>query len=142
MRKLLLATLLALACLAGCGGSSTHHAATRKHVNHATLAPITHIVLVMLENKPYSVLSQMPYLSSIANAAGTATNYWALGYPSLPNYIRLTSGQVPSNIAGHDCLPSGSCTTSVPSIFGQLSGNWKVWAESMPSPCFKQNTTL
>lgn len=140
MRRMIL-TLLIMLAAAGCASSSSP--TTKLTVKPAvTVTPPTHIVLVMLENKPVSVLGQMPYLQSLANAYGTATNYWALNYPSLPNYIRLTSGQVPSNIAGKDCLPSGSCTTNVPSIFGQLNGNWRVWAESMPSPCYKQNTTL
>ena len=54
-----------------------------------------------------------------------ATDYHGIQFPSLPNYIALTSGQVPPAIAGDgvkgvDCLPSPTCQSTDPSIFTQI----------------------
>ena len=94
----------------------------------------------MEENHSYKqVIGPAKYQTALAGRCGLASNDYAITYPSLPNYVALTSGTVPSNIAGRDCTPSGGCVTDRPSIFTQ-SGSWKVYAESMPTPCSRQNT--
>ncbi len=100
---------------------------------------IKHVVLIVEENKAYTAtVGHMPYLDSLRTQYAQATDYWATNYPSLPNYQRLTSGvSVPTK----DCAPSASCQSTQDNIFHQLAGNWSVWAESMPKPCYKSNTT-
>jgi hypothetical protein len=103
-----------------------------------TLQPISHVVLIMEENKAYSAThGHMPYLDSVAAKYGLATNYWATNYPSEPNYMMLTSGYP---VPGKDCSPSSGCTSSHDNIFHQLGSNWRVLAESMPSACAKSNS--
>ncbi|MGN6378147.1 MAG: alkaline phosphatase family protein [Gaiellales bacterium] len=110
-------------------------------------APATykHVITIMEENHAYSSIigsSQAPYENSLATACGLAKEYYAESYPSLPNYIALTSGTIPASVANRDCLPSGSCTTGATSIFDQVgSSGWKVYAESMPSNCYRKNTS-
>ena len=107
-------------------------------------ATYSHVITIMEENHSYSSIigsSQAPYENSLATACGLAQNYYAESYPSLPNYIALTSGGIPSSVANRDCLPTGSCTTGSASIFSQLGTSWKVYAESMPSNCYRKNTS-
>jgi acid phosphatase len=61
-------------------------------------------------------------------------------YPSLPNYLAMTSGTVPGAVAGRDCQPSGTCLADAPTLFDQTAGSWRVYAESMPSNCARKNT--
>jgi hypothetical protein len=86
-------------------------------------------VWIVLENVGYSVVgsSSAPYLNSLADKCGLATNDDAISHPSLPNYIALTSGAT-QGIAD-DNEPS-SHRLNVPSIFSQLQSNWRAYAES------------
>jgi hypothetical protein len=94
----------------------------------------SHVVWIMLENVGYSVIhsASAPYLNSLADRCGLATNYLAISHPSLPNYIALTSGSTQG--ITDDGEPS-THVLQVPSIFSQLNGNWRTYAESMPSTC-------
>ena len=126
--------------LAGATAASRITAST-PCVGSAAPVHYQHVILIVEENHSYSqVIGKQPYETALAKACGLASNYRALSYPSLPNYIGMTSGAIPSNIAAKDCQPSGSCTTASASIFGQVA-SWKVYAESMPAPCAKANTS-
>jgi phosphatidylinositol-3-phosphatase len=97
-------------------------------------ATYDHVVWILLENEGYSVVgsSSAPYLNALSSECGLATNYLAVGHPSLPNYIALTSGSTQG--ISSDGEPSEYPLT-VPSIFSQLGENWRAYAESMPSSC-------
>jgi len=103
----------------------------------------THVVWVWMENHSYNTIigsSQAPYINSLAGKCGLATNYHNVTHPSLPNYVAATSGLGYSGIQQFtsDCDPSGSCSTSTASIFGQ-GETWKAYEESMPSNCDRAN---
>jgi hypothetical protein len=88
-----------------------------------------------MENKGYnSVMGSpnAPYINSLAQQCGLATNFFAETHPSLPNYIAMTSGST-QGIA--DDNPPSSHPLSVSSIFSQLAGDWRSLQESMPSAC-------
>lgn len=89
-----------------------------------------------MENHGYDDIigsSQAPYINTLANAYGLATNYFAVSHPSLPNYIAATSGDT-QGIAD-DGDPS-SHPLNVPSIFSQLpNGKSRSLEEGMPSNC-------
>lgn len=97
-------------------------------------AHYTHVVWILLENEGYGVIGSpsAPYLNSLSNRCGLATNDVATNHPSLPNYIALTSGSA-QGIAD-DNEPS-SHPLHVANIFSQLSSNWRTYAQSMPTPC-------
>jgi hypothetical protein len=101
---------------------------------------ISHVVFLVMENQDYPQIigsSSAPYINSLANTYGLATNYFATDHPSLPNYIALTSGST-QGIAD-DNVPS-SHQLDVPSIFSQLpSGGSRSVQESMPSSCLQSD---
>lgn len=105
--------------------------------------PYKHVVWVWMENRPYDAIagsSQAPYINSLANECGLATNYHNVDHPSLPNYIGATSGLSFSQLTPFtpDCNPTGTCTTTAKSIFDQ-GETWKSYDESMPSNCYPTN---
>lgn len=94
---------------------------------------ITHVAIVVFENKSYDQVigsSDMPYLNSLANQYGLATNYYANGVESLPNYFMLTVG---------DTVTPDSSYSSVVTVDNvvreliQAGKTWKAYAESIPS---------
>jgi phospholipase C len=155
IRNLIAVAALAVATVAVTAGPAT----ARTDVKPATTAAITastpcgavatppatykHVITIVEENHSYNQIigsSQAPYENSLAKSCGLATNFYAESYPSLPNYTAMTSGQIPASIANKDCLPSGPCVSSVPSIFSQVP-SWRVYGESAPANCSRQNTS-
>lgn len=96
-----------------------------------------------MENQDYASIiggDSAPYITSLANTYGLATDYSAISHPSLPNYIALTSGS-DQGIAD-DGDPS-SHPLNVPSIFSQLPGGGsRSLEESMPSNCDASDSGL
>ena len=98
--------------------------------------PVTyaHVVWIWMENHSYSQIigsSSAPYINSLANGCGLATNYKAVTHPSLPNYIAATSGDT-WGIA--DDNPPSSHPLAVNSIFQQATSAGS-YQESMPANC-------
>ncbi len=104
-------------------------------------ATYSHVVWIVLENVGYSVVgsSSAPYFNSLASKCALATNDVAISHPSLPNYIALTSGSTQG--VADDGEPS-SHPLAVASIFSELKGNWRAYAESMPSACDRVTSGL
>jgi phospholipase C len=87
-----------------------------------------------MENRSYSQIigsSAAPYINSLAQGCGLATNYAAVTHPSLPNYIAATSGNT-WGIA--DDNPPSSHPLAVDSVF-QQAGSAASYEESMPTNC-------
>ena len=91
------------------------------------------VVIVVEENHSYSSVigsTEMPYLNSLANQYGLATNYFADTHPSIGNYFMLTTGQVITN----DDAFSGTVTQdNVVRKLLAAGKTWKAYAESLPS---------
>lgn len=97
-----------------------------------------HVVWVVFENHgPAAVAAQAPYLRSLADKCGSATNMWARTHPSLPNYIALTSGSTQG--ITDSGLPAAHPLNTA-NLFNQLGANWRTLAQSMPANCHKQNS--
>jgi phospholipase C len=96
----------------------------------------THIFVIVMENKEFgSVIgsAQAPYLNGLANQFGLATNYFAIGHPSLPNYLALIGGSTFGITS--DCT---DCFVDKPSLVDQLEAagkTWNAYMEGMPAPC-------
>jgi len=104
----------------------------------------THVIWVWMENHSYNTIigsSSAPYINSLAQECGLATNYHNISHPSLPNYVGATAGLGLKDLKPfrNDCDPSNHCSTSMPSIFGQ-GESWKAYEETMPSDCFPTNS--
>ena len=107
--------------------------------------PLDHVVIILEENKTAgSIIGNpaAPYLNQLARTYATATHYYAVAHPSLPNYLALTSGTTADMTT--DCNPpGGNCSANVPSIANEIerSGrSWKLYAESMPAACTTSNS--
>jgi phospholipase C len=110
----------------------------------STAPTYKHVIWIWMENHSYTQIigsSSAPYINSVAGECGLATNYHNLSHPSLPNYVGATSGLAVSSLTPFDpdCNPTGTCTTSAASIFGQ-GESWQAFEESMPSNCDKSNS--
>jgi phospholipase C len=107
-------------------------------------ANYAHVIWIWMENQGYGDIigsSQTPYINSLANECGLATNYHNITHPSLPNYVGATSGLTLLNLTpfSSDCSPMKTCSTSAPSIFSQTA-SWRAYEESMPSNCDGTNS--
>jgi phosphatidylinositol-3-phosphatase len=130
-------------------GSAAAVPATTPSASHpcgteAKPATIKHVIFIFLENHSYGAIlgsSAAPYFNTLAKDCGIATNYHNITHPSLPNYIAATSGLSLTSLHKFisDCSPSGSCDTSVQSIFGQ-GESWRSYEETMPSGCDHANS--
>lgn len=88
----------------------------------------------MMENLGYAPAMATPGLASLSRRYATATNYWAVAHPSLPNYIALTSGGTWGITS--DCT---SCYVARSNLGEQLSAahvSWGAYLEGVPSSCF------
>ena len=115
-----------------------------------------HILVLMEENKGYrSILdgADAPNLARLARAYGSATQMYAEGHPSEPNYVALLGGDT-FGIADDDgwfCVAGSSrpgCDGSDrpgfpahlidgPNLATQLSAkglNWRAYLEDVPAP--------
>lgn len=107
-----------------------------------------HVIVVFFENHSYQQIigsSSAPYLNSVANTCGLATNYHSISHPSLPEYLAATDGgtlhQVTTPFVS-DCTPSPQCQSNSNNIFKQLSVRhrlWKGYNDSMPASCDKSD---
>jgi hypothetical protein len=133
----LLAAAAALAlALPGCGASSS---SDRKVPPDPAPAPgPSHIFVIVMENKEYADVigsSTSPYVNALAQRNASATNFYGIRHPSLPNYLALTAGTtfgVKSNCTG--CQQDGA------NLVDQLETakvSWKAYMGGMPEACFK-----
>jgi acid phosphatase len=101
-------------------------------------APAPFVIIMMENHGLHPVLNDrtdMPYLNSLwrGGASLDFTHYAALGHPSLPNYLGMTSGFTQ---ATSDSVHPGQY--SGPSIWDQLTQagvSWGIFEEGMPSAC-------
>ena len=129
---LLLCVLAVLQFACGGGGSSSGSSFPQSPAP-AGQPTFSHVVLLVEENHSYSDVigsSSMPYLNSLASQYGLATQYFADGHPSIPNYLMLTTGQTES----FDDNFSGTITDdNVVHELVKAGKTWKCYAQSIPS---------
>jgi hypothetical protein len=135
-----LALLALLALLAGCGKASPG----KVSLGAASASPRSRdsrVIVVLLENAEYDEVigsSSSPYANALARRYGLMTQSFAIGHPSLPNYLALTSGS--THGIDSDCT---GCSVSSANIVDQLEGagrSWGAYLEDLPamssSSCF------
>ena len=89
-----------------------------------------HVVLLLEENHSYSSVignSSMPYLNSLAQKYGLATQYFANTHPSIGNYFELTTGQI---ITNNDYYTG---TVTADNVVRHLLTAGKTWKRSSPN---------
>ena len=139
MRRIPHITVLAAAVL---GLAGTACAAAPSPCGTAATPPAgyDHVVWIVMENKAVSQIigsANASYVNQLASQCGSASQFFAVAHPSLPNYIAMTSGSTQG--ITDDSGPS-SHKLDVPSIFSQLPGKWRSLEESMPSNCRLTNS--
>jgi len=63
--------------------------------NDRDIPRIDHAFVIMMENHHYSQIignTNAPFINSYAKSANLATNYYAVGHPSLTNYLEVVGG--------------------------------------------------
>ena len=92
------------------------------------------IAVLVLENRSYDEVignPEAPYLNGLARRYALATGYYAIGHPSLPNYIALLGGS--TFAIRSDC---NGCDVEARSLVGQLDAaglSWKAYFEDLTS---------
>jgi acid phosphatase len=97
-----------------------------------------HKVLVIMEENHSETesLSQMPVLTGYADEYGQATDFTAIGHPSLPNYVAIFSGD--SQGITSDCDVGSGCAPAGPTVWSQTIAageTAKAYQESMTTNC-------
>jgi phosphatidylinositol-3-phosphatase len=134
------------AAMAGCTSASNAHASPPVATSSPAATGYSKILVIPEENHAYTQIvgsSSAPYFNQLATTYGLATNYNA-GYPvncpSLPAYLLMTEGTT-NNVC--DDNGPGSHPQSGDNIFHQAAasgGQWRGYAESMPSNCRTSNS--
>ncbi|MDE3065516.1 MAG: hypothetical protein KGJ36_07590 [Acidobacteriota bacterium] len=126
-RARLVAVSVAVACSAVAGAAPLSAAPS-------LYAPSRHVVVVVMENRPYASVMADPTLARLARRGGLATNYDAVSHPSLPNYLALSGGSTFG--VSSDCV---TCYVAAPNLFTQLAAagvTFDAYLEGAPTPCY------
>jgi hypothetical protein len=97
-----------------------------------------HIAVILMENQEYGDIigaSSTPYINGLAKRFALARQMYAIGHPSLVNYLALTSGS--THGINSDCT---DCSVPGGGLAGQLAVkniSWKGYMEDLPRPCFQ-----
>lgn len=109
-----------------------------KHIESPHKATLDHIVIILMENKPYNAIvdnSNAPYINSLIKKYSFADNYFAVSHPSLPNYIAIIGGSTFGITS--DCTDCYVHATNLIDQLEEAKKTWKAYMESMPSNCFQ-----
>jgi phosphatidylinositol-3-phosphatase len=131
--------LAAFVMLAGCGDSSSALPVQSRPSAIASIrggAP-AHVAVIVMENKEYGDVigaRAAPFINALARNYALARTMYAVGHPSLPNYLALTGGSTFG--IGSDCTDCGVNATSIVDQLLQAHISWKAYMEDLPHPCF------
>ncbi len=134
LRRIVPLVIVSVVALAVPATAASTPTAARGPCGEATTSHVSRVAWIVLENVGYSVVGspQAPYLNSLAGRCALATDDLAVSHPSLPNYLALTTGSTQG--ITDDGEPSVH-PLRVASLFSQLRGDWRTYAESMPAAC-------
>jgi phosphatidylinositol-3-phosphatase len=99
-------------------------------------------MIVVMENEGYGQIvgnSSSPCANTLASTYLRATDSYARGHDSLPNYLEMISGHAyEASGTGNDCTPSSCGPIKGTDIADQLQAGgiaWKAFIGAMPSDC-------
>ncbi len=101
----------------------------------SNVGQLDHVFLIYMENKGAGDIvgsPNAPYINSLINTEPHDTNYFALGHPSDPNYVRVVGG----SDFGLDYNPAPPVidANSLMQEMDQAGISWAGYAQSMPTP--------
>ncbi len=118
------------------GASASTAATSAAGVPEAPDRPVTKLLVLVVENHSRDQMrTEMPYTSMLADGYGYATDFHGVTYPSLPNYLAMTSGST-HGVADDRSPPKHQLAG--PSVFGQALAHGRtagLYADGMPSNC-------
>jgi acid phosphatase len=131
--------LVAVAVLvaAGCGAARPGRALSLPaRTGDLPASTRSHVVVIVMENEEATDVigsPAAPFVNRLARRYALASRYYAVGHPSLPNYLALTGGSTFG--INSDCT---DCAVSAPNLVDQLAAghvSWKAYMEGLPRPC-------
>jgi hypothetical protein len=133
------ALIALLALLAACGSASTHGPVQTRASPVARLSGgrPAHIAVILMENEEYGSIigsPSTPYINGLARRYAVATSMYAIGHPSLPNYLALTGGSTFGITS--DCTDCSVAKTSIVDQLETAHVSWKAYMEGLPHRCF------
>ena len=114
------------------------------HHSDAAAAPgeLGRVAIIVMENKDYDTIigneAEAPFINKLARRNALATNYYGITFPSLPNYMALTSGET------HFTTNCFNCSVNVENIVDQMEAagiSWRAYLQSVPSKCYSGPNT-
>jgi hypothetical protein len=108
----------------------------------STVKPLDHVFLIYMENKGVNDIvgsPNAPYLNSLINTYGYASDYYALTHPSDPNYYPI--------LGGSDFGINYNCATNcinAPNLADNIEAAGETWAgyeQGMPFPGDEMSTS-
>jgi hypothetical protein len=94
-----------------------------------------HVYLIIMENRGYGAIvdnSDAPYLNSLIDSYGLATNYDAVAHPSQPNYIALFAG---STLGVTSDGPYDLGGQNLADQLDAAGKSWHVYEQDYPGNC-------
>jgi hypothetical protein len=123
------AIAIALLVLALFGGAATEHS------DAVSVPRFSKVAVLFLENHGYrDVIGSRaaPFLNRLARRGALATRYYAIGHPSLPNYLALLTGSTQG--VSSDCNTCDNSALSLPQQLDSAHISWRAYFEGLPSP--------
>jgi len=102
----------------------------------SAVGELDHVFMVYMENKGYNDIvgsTRAPFLNSLINAYGSATQYHGLTHPSLPNYYPVIGG-TDFGLTYNCATPCIDAETTLVSNIEAAGKTWSGYAQSMPAP--------
>ena len=104
----------------------------------ASASAASHVVVIVMENKEYGQVigsRSAPYVNSLARRYTSATSFYGVRHPSLPNYLALIAGSTLGVTS--DCTGCQQGETSIVDQLETAGVPWKAYMQGMPSACFR-----
>jgi len=121
--------LRTLALVVGCSGTESFPT----NPSASTPPQFSHVVIVLEENTDYKNVigsASMPYLNTLAQQYGLATQYYADTHPSIGNYFMLVVGDTITNDDSYSQIVTEDNIVRELLAAGKT---WKSYAEGLPS---------
>lgn len=113
------------------GGTSTPGQAA---MGREGVPAFSHVFVVMMENRNDQEALADPAISALARRYASASAWYSVAHPSLPNYLAVVSGSTWEVTS--DCT---SCQLAGPNLATELATagiSWGAYLESVPGTCF------
>lgn len=133
MRRLVMVAVALMPLFVACASprALTKPLRTAPPRTSTSLPAFPHVFTVVMENQGYAASLRIPRIRALVNRYAFATSMYAVGHPSLPNYLALTAGSTFG--VRSDCW---FCYQDQPNIASQMEArgiSWGAYLEGLPA---------